>query len=87
MIATTAHGAQPADLVDLTEPVALLIGNEGNGVPAALVERADGAITIPCPGLVESLNAAIAASVLLYEAARQRSMQSGGTEGHRGGLG
>jgi RNA methyltransferase, TrmH family len=87
IIATTAHGAQPADLVDLAEPVALLIGNEGNGVPAALIDHADGAITVPCPGQVESLNAAVAASVLLYEAARQRSMQSGGTQGHRGGLG
>jgi TrmH family RNA methyltransferase len=56
----------------LAGPVALLIGNEGNGVPQALAELADGAVTIPCPGPVESLNAAAAASVLLYEASRQR---------------
>jgi TrmH family RNA methyltransferase len=54
-------------------PVALIIGNEGNGVPADLAAKADGAIAIPCPGPVESLNAAVAASVLLYEASRQRS--------------
>jgi TrmH family RNA methyltransferase len=71
--------------VNLGEPVALLIGNEGNGVPADLAAQADGAITIPCPGPVESLNAAVAASVLLYEASRQRLMQSGGTLNDRGG--
>ena len=46
--------------------------------PTELAAQADGAITIPCPGPVESLNAAVAASVLLYEASRQRSALSGG---------
>jgi TrmH family RNA methyltransferase len=73
IFATTADAAQPADLADLAGPVALLIGNEGNGVPKPLSAQADGAITIPCPGPVESLNAAVAASVLLYEASRQRA--------------
>ena len=73
---TTVHAAEPADLVNLAGPVALLIGNEGNGVPPELAAQADGALTIPCPGPVESLNAAVAASVLLYEAARQRSTRS-----------
>jgi TrmH family RNA methyltransferase len=49
-----------------------MIGNEGNGVPQELAAQADGAVTIPCPGPVESLNAAVASSVLLYEASRQR---------------
>lgn len=57
----------------MTGPTALIIGNEGSGVPENLAVRADARITIPCPGPVESLNAAIAASVLLYEASRQRS--------------
>jgi TrmH family RNA methyltransferase len=69
----STHGAKPADLVDLAGPVALLIGNEGNGVPKDLAAMADGAITIPCPGQVESLNAAVATSILLYEASRQRT--------------
>ena len=73
VLATTVSAAQPADLVDMTGPVALIIGNEGNGVPAGLAAKADARITIPCPGPVESLNAAVAASVLLYEAARQRA--------------
>ena len=69
---TAVHGAEAADRIDLTGPVALLIGNEGNGVPQELAAQANGAVTIPCPGPVESLNAAAAASVLLYEASRQR---------------
>jgi TrmH family RNA methyltransferase len=79
---TTMRGAQPADVVDLAGPVALLIGNEGNGVPAELAAMADGTLTIPCPGPVESLNAAVAASILLYEAARQRGV--GGNASHPG---
>jgi TrmH family RNA methyltransferase len=82
--ATTVSAGEPADLVDLAGPVALLIGNEGNGIPKELAGHADGTITIPCPGAVESLNAAVAASILLYEAARQRSTKSGGPQEHRG---
>ena len=85
VMSTTVAGAQPADLVDLADPVALVIGNEGNGVPAELAAKTDGAVTIPCPGPVESLNAAVAASVLLYEAARQRAQKSGGPADLRGG--
>jgi TrmH family RNA methyltransferase len=73
---TTVHAAEPANLVNLTGPIAILIGNEGNGVQLDLAAQADGALTIPCLGPVESLNASVAASVLLYEAARQRSVHS-----------
>jgi RNA methyltransferase, TrmH family len=74
ILATTAHAARAADLVDLAGPIALVIGNEGNGVADGLIAKADAKVTIPCPGPVESLNAAVAASVLLYEAARQRAI-------------
>jgi TrmH family RNA methyltransferase len=70
---TAVNGAEAADRIGLAGPVALVIGNEGNGVPEELAAQADGAVTIPCPGAVESLNAAIATSVLLYEASRQRA--------------
>jgi TrmH family RNA methyltransferase len=73
ILTTAVHGAEAADRIDLAGPVALLIGNEGNGVPQELAAQADGALTIPCPGPVESLNAAAAASVLLYEASRQKA--------------
>ena len=84
ILTTTVHAAEPADLVDLAGPVALLIGNEGKGVPEELAAKADGAITIPCPGPVESLNAAVAAGVLLYEASQQRSGRSRGSRDHPG---
>ncbi len=73
ILTTAVHVAKPATGANLTVPTALLIGNEGNGVPDDLASRCDAAITIPMPGPVESLNAAIAASILLYEAARQRA--------------
>ncbi|HZP06645.1 MAG TPA: RNA methyltransferase [Terracidiphilus sp.] len=85
---TTSREAQPANLADLAKPVALLIGNEGNGVSSDLARQASGALTISCPGPVESLNAAVATSVLLYEAARQRATSKpvsvGGLAEHRG---
>jgi TrmH family RNA methyltransferase len=71
-LATTVDGSKPAQQVDLSQPTALFIGNEGSGLSAELIRECDGSITIPCPGPVESLNAAIATSILLYEAARQR---------------
>jgi RNA methyltransferase, TrmH family len=70
---TAVDGAQPAEEVNFTGPVALIIGNEGSGVPAELAAQAEGAVSISCPGPVESLNAAVAAGVLLYEASRQRA--------------
>jgi len=69
---TAVREAVEAESADFTRPAAVAIGNEGNGVPREVALRADRALTIPCPGPVESLNAAVAASVLLYEAARQR---------------
>jgi TrmH family RNA methyltransferase len=56
----------------LTGPLALAIGNEGAGVSAPLLACADFTVTIPMPGGMESLNAAAAAAVLLFEAVRQR---------------
>jgi TrmH family RNA methyltransferase len=69
---TAVRDAVGVTSADLTHAAALVIGNEGNGVPREVALRADYALTIPCRGPVESLNAAVAASVLLYEAARQR---------------
>lgn len=57
---------------DYTGPAAFLIGNEGNGLSGALTELADTLIRIPMQGKVESLNASIAAALLMYEAERQR---------------
>jgi RNA methyltransferase, TrmH family len=59
--------------VDWCEPVALLVGNEGAGLPEEVERSADARIRIPMASGVESLNAAAAAAVLFYEAARQRA--------------
>jgi TrmH family RNA methyltransferase len=59
--------------VDWCEPVALLVGNEGGGLPEEVERSADARIRIPMSSGIESLNAAAAAAVLFYEAARQRS--------------
>jgi RNA methyltransferase, TrmH family len=76
IFATLSRADKEAHQANLSRPVALIIGNEGNGVPGELVARADATIKIPCPGPVESLNAAVAASVLLYEASRKRASQT-----------
>jgi TrmH family RNA methyltransferase len=70
---TSSHKGRPVHELDLTLPTAVFIGSEGQGVPRALLDAADEAILIPHSPKVESLNAAIAASILLYEAQRQRS--------------
>jgi len=59
--------------IDWCEPVALLVGNEGAGLPAEVERSANARIRIPMASGIESLNAAAAAAVLFYEAARQRN--------------
>lgn len=73
--AAMARAEQSIDRMDLGQATALVIGNEGSGIAKELAAQADVSVTVPCPGPVESLNAAMAASVLLYEASRQRSAQ------------
>jgi TrmH family RNA methyltransferase len=75
---TAVHDAFSLDKAGLVQPTALILGNEGNGVPEAIAAEADATLTIPYPGPVESLNAAVAASILLYEASRQRAPKKGG---------
>jgi TrmH family RNA methyltransferase len=57
---------------DLRGPSAILIGSEGSGLPAETVRAADGILSLPMQPPVESLNAGIAGSIVLFEAARQR---------------
>jgi 23S rRNA (guanosine2251-2'-O)-methyltransferase len=57
---------------DLTGPLGLVVGSEGKGVGRLVRERCDGALQIPMLGRVESLNAAVAGSIVLFEALRQR---------------
>jgi len=58
--------------VDLTQPVAIIVGSEANGPGLDAQELSDTKIKIPMPGSSESLNAAIATSIILFEIVRQR---------------
>lgn len=60
------------DVADYKKPTAFLIGNEGNGLKRETADLASQYIKIPMLGQVESLNAAVATTILMYEAARQR---------------
>ena len=66
------RGGQSLYDLDYTTPIAILIGGEGPGLPAAVVADADDRVTIPMQTPVESLNAAVATALVLYEARRQR---------------
>ena len=72
VFAAHLKGEESYGLQDYCRSVAFLIGNEGNGLKDETAELADTYIKIPMLGKVESLNAAIAATLLVYEAARQR---------------
>ena len=56
----------------LTGPIAILVGNEGAGLSAETLQAASRRVTIPMPGNVESLNAAAAGAICLFEMVRQR---------------
>src|ERR1700678_4107085 len=71
-IATSSHKGTPLDQADLKSNVAIFFGNEGAGLPREVMARMDELISIPHTQQVESLNAGVAASIVLYEAARQR---------------
>lgn len=57
--------------VDLSKNVGLVIGNEGNGICQSLIDHSDEVIKIPMSGSIESLNAAVAAAILMYESVRK----------------
>ena len=72
VFATTVRDGTPLPDCDLRGPAAVLLGSEGGGLPRAITDAADAHVTIPMQGPVESLNVAVAAAIVLYEAARQR---------------
>ena len=69
---TAAEGATVLYQADLTLPAAIVIGNEGVGMSRIVAEHCDFKVSIPMKGQISSLNASAAASILLYEAVRQR---------------
>jgi RNA methyltransferase, TrmH family len=77
LVATSSHKGTTLSEADLSGALALFIGNEGAGLARDLLGKMDELIAIPHSAQVESLNAGVAASIILYEAARQRA----GTQG------
>jgi TrmH family RNA methyltransferase len=83
-LASSTHERQDSDSspllapweIDWREPLALLVGNEGAGLPEEIERSTDARVRVPIASGVESLNAAAATAVLFYEAARQRKLLS-----------
>lgn len=75
LIATSSHKGTPIDQANLAGPCAVFIGSEGAGLPRNVMSQVDELIAIPHAPQVESLNAGVAGSIVLYEAARQRRSQ------------
>jgi len=72
LTATSSHKGTPLDQAKLSGPVAIFIGSEGSGLSRGLIAQMDETVAIPHAAQVESLNAGVAGSIVLYEAARQR---------------
>lgn len=77
LLATSSHKGTRVDQANLTGANAIYIGSEGAGLSRDVTAKVDEIIAIPHAPQVESLNAGVAASILLYEAARQRLVQKG----------
>ena len=71
IVVTDPAGGRPYYEEDLRAGIALVIGNEGNGISSEIMALADVRVTLPMKGSTESLNAAAAAAILMYEAVRQ----------------
>lgn len=68
----TAVAGEPYDTVDMTGKIALVFGNEANGLPEGIASNLDSIVSVPIEGRSESLNVSMAAAVLCFEASRQR---------------
>ncbi|HXM62467.1 MAG TPA: RNA methyltransferase [Terriglobales bacterium] len=82
LIATSSHKGTPLGQANLTGPLAIFIGSEGAGMPHELLAEMTETVAIPHSPNVESLNAGVAASILLYEIARQAAHHRD-TKSHR----
>jgi tRNA G18 (ribose-2'-O)-methylase SpoU len=72
LLATSSHNGTAVNDVQLTSSLALLVGSEGAGLAREIMALVDEVVAIPHSSRVESLNVGMAASIALYEAARQR---------------
>jgi RNA methyltransferase, TrmH family len=72
LVATSSHKSKPLGEADLSGSLAIFIGSEGAGLPRELLAQMDEVVAIPHSARVESLNAGVAASIVLYEVAKGR---------------
>jgi TrmH family RNA methyltransferase len=72
LVATVVDGGAAPEATDLSVPVAILIGSEAHGLSSEVIAACSATITIPMQSAVESINAAVAGAVVLFEVARQR---------------
>jgi RNA methyltransferase, TrmH family len=75
LIAAVPQGGTPLPAIDLRRPSAVMLGSEGAGVSQAVADAAAELVTVPMRRPIESLNVAVAAALILYEASRQRQDQ------------
>lgn len=71
LLAADLGGTDRPDAIDASRRTALIVGNEGNGLPPAILDASDARVRIPMPGATGSLNVNAAAAVLLYELTRR----------------
>jgi len=84
LIATASHKGTPLDQAKLSGPIAIFIGGEGAGVPRDLIKAMNEVVAIPQAPQVDSLNVGVAASIVLYELARQKASTTK-DKAHEGG--
>ena len=73
LVAAVPRGGTPLPRLEFRQPTAIVLGGEGGGVSSAIMAAARESVTIPMRAPVESLNVAVAAALLLYEASRQNA--------------
>jgi len=82
LVATASHRGTPLDQAKLSRPLVVFIGSEGAGLSHDLIKEMDEVVAIPQAPQVESLNAGVAASIVLYEMARQKALITKDTKAH-----
>ena len=73
-VGATEKAGKPLFDADLKDPLAIVMGSEERGISAGLLARCDETVSIPVFGQISSLNVSVAASIIMYETVRQRSM-------------
>ncbi len=81
VLGASADGRTSVYVANLADPIAVLFGNEAHGLPDEVRAMADDTLRVPIHGAAESLNLAAAATIVLFEAARQRSVRRSGSRG------